>query len=856
MSDLRAQLQSRLGASYTLQGELGGAGMSRVFVATETSLGRRIVVKILPPEMVQGVSVERFQREIQLAAQLQHPHIVPLLSAGDVDGLPYFTMPFVEGESLRARLARGELPSNEVIGILRDVARALEAAHGKGVIHRDIKPDNVLLCGGSAMVSDFGVAKAISSATAGNDAPATLTALGIALGTPLYMAPEQAAADPSTDHRADIYALGTMAYEMLAGRAPFAGRPTQQLAAAHATETPVNIAQIRPSVPAPLALLVMRCLEKHPADRPQSAREIVQSLETIVTPSGLVAGVASATLTRRRVAIVAGIAATVAAVVAGGVYRMLEPNPIDAKRVLVAPWENMTGDASLAIVPRMTADWIASGIGQLDSIRVVPMSTVVDAIRDTAITSKDARNLAQRLKAGIAISGSFYRKGDSLRFEAQVIDVRSGNVTRSVDNVMGPASDPMVAIGLLRERVMGTMALADNNATIGFGATPRMAAYESLLHGQDFFNKMQYDKAIPFLEKAIELDSTFMAPYAVLGAAHLNAGRPRVSDSLVRLVSSKRQYLTHTDRVALNYALAGSEGDRDAAYRVAKAEADRDPQLWLWPYLAGLEAVARNRATAAVAAFESVPDPEKRWQPFWGNYTIALHQIGDYRKEERVASRADRLFPGAMLQAHVRSAAGLGDLTRLRQLIDSVTRTSTDTVSPPADMMNIAALELRAHGHPDEARKMFEMQRAWYASRPEAEAQTRRRRRYAIANNLVELGRYDSARSGLAEYVQVDSTDATALARLARADIQLGDTAAALHISQRIAGFPTKFSRGQWAYSRARIAADLGDRESAVRLIKEALAQGMSFGAAVHREPEFISLRGYAPFDALLRPKP
>jgi serine/threonine protein kinase len=198
--------------------------MSRVFVASETALGRKVVVKVLLPELAIGVSVDRFRREVQLAAQLQHPHIVPLLSAGEAEGLPYFIMPFVTGESLRARVTReGELPVSETVRILRDVVSALAYAHARGVIHRDIKPDNVLISGGVAVVTDFGVAKAVS-ASADVTKAAGVTSLGVALGTPAYMAPEQATANPQTDHRADIYALGVMAYEMLTGLPPFAGR--------------------------------------------------------------------------------------------------------------------------------------------------------------------------------------------------------------------------------------------------------------------------------------------------------------------------------------------------------------------------------------------------------------------------------------------------------------------------------------------------------------------------------------------------------------------------------------------------------------------------------------------------------
>ena len=259
--------------------------MSRVFVAEETALDRKVVIKVLPPETAAQVSLERFKREILLAAKLQHPHIVPLLTAGESNGLPYFTMPFVDGESLRVRLARhGELPVNHAIRMLREIASALAYAHEHGIVHRDIKPDNVLLSGGSAMVTDFGVAKALSASS--NAEHGGLTSLGVALGTPAYMSPEQASADPSVDHRADIYSVGVLAYELLTGQPPFAGRTPQNLLAAHVTEAPEAINKRRASLPPALAALVMRCLEKRPADRPQSASEVVHALDDITTPSG------------------------------------------------------------------------------------------------------------------------------------------------------------------------------------------------------------------------------------------------------------------------------------------------------------------------------------------------------------------------------------------------------------------------------------------------------------------------------------------------------------------------------------------------------------------------------------------
>jgi serine/threonine-protein kinase len=282
MTELRDQLQGTLGTAYTLERELGGGGMSRVFVATETALGRPVVVKVLSPDLAGDLNMDRFRREVRLAATLQHPHIVPLLAAGEMGGVPYYTMPFVEGESLRERLrVAGALPLGEALSILRDVAKALAYAHARGVMHRDIKPDNVLLSGGVAVVTDFGIAKAISSSST-SGTRTSLTMKGMAVGTPAYMAPEQAAADPGTDHRADLYAFGCMAYELFTGQPPFADLAPHRRLAAQAAGPPPPISSFRPDVPRPLHVLVMRCLEKDPAARPQRANELSEVLESIV----------------------------------------------------------------------------------------------------------------------------------------------------------------------------------------------------------------------------------------------------------------------------------------------------------------------------------------------------------------------------------------------------------------------------------------------------------------------------------------------------------------------------------------------------------------------------------------------
>ncbi|HET8621924.1 MAG TPA: protein kinase [Gemmatimonadales bacterium] len=275
-----------LGDSYRLQRELGGGGMSRVFLADETRLGRQVVIKVLPPEMGAGVNTERFEREIQLAARLQHPHIVPLLTAGASGDLLYYVMPYIAGESLRVKLAReGELPVAEAVRVLREVVQALAYAHRHGVVHRDIKPDNILLADGYAVVTDFGVAKAVS-ASSGNGNPSSLTSIGMTLGTPAYMAPEQAAADPHVDHRADLYAVGALGYEMLCGRPPFVEPTPQAVLAAHLTRPVDPVSRYRPNISPQLEAVIARCLEKRAADRWQTAAELASQLDALATPSG------------------------------------------------------------------------------------------------------------------------------------------------------------------------------------------------------------------------------------------------------------------------------------------------------------------------------------------------------------------------------------------------------------------------------------------------------------------------------------------------------------------------------------------------------------------------------------------
>ena len=409
MTDLRAHLETALGNVFDIERELGGGGMSRVFVATERALGRKVVIKVLPSEAAGAVSLERFKREIELAARLQQANIVPVLSAGAFESIPYFTMPYVAGESLRARLAvGGQLPIGETVGLLREIARALAYAHEQGIVHRDIKPDNVLVSGGTAMVTDFGVAKALNAATTGGgDA---LTGTGMTLGTPAYMAPEQATGDPRIDHRVDIYAFGCLAYELLTGAPPFAGRSMQAAIAAHIAEAPVPVERQRAGVPQSLASLVARCLAKNPADRPQSARELLTALDQVSSSPQLVALARRAPMARLGILVVVMLV-----VVAAGLWVARRGSrtagPI-VRSVAVLPMQNIGGDSTQEYFAVGIAEDIAGALVG-SGVRIMPMSSAMSPVLSQAGLSMDS--ICKLLGVDAIITGTARRLSNRLR---------------------------------------------------------------------------------------------------------------------------------------------------------------------------------------------------------------------------------------------------------------------------------------------------------------------------------------------------------------------------------------------------------------------------------------------------------
>jgi len=411
-----------LGGRYRIQRELGRGGMARVYLAEDLKHGRDVAVKVIRPELAASLGRDRFLREIGIAARLRHPNIMPLFDSGDADGMLFFVMPYESGPSLRTRLDGGQtLPMDETLSTLRDVAKALAYAHSQGVVHRDVKPDNVMLSGGTAVVTDFGIAKAVSAAR--GDAEGTaLTQGGVGIGTPAYMAPEQAVGDPSTDHRSDIYSFGCLAYELFVGVPPFVGSSSYEIISAHMRTRPKRISETRVDVPEAISQLVQRCLEKDPSARPQHAQEL---LAVLAMP---LAGASGAVPSRRALSGKAmALIGVVAIALAGAAFlarRATQDAGATASKahtLVVLPMENMTGDPTQTYIAAGMAEDIARRLEGIGGIRI---RSGARSEWPTA-TRRDLEMVANKLGSTYLLKTVLEKRGDSLDLNASVVDVTS-----------------------------------------------------------------------------------------------------------------------------------------------------------------------------------------------------------------------------------------------------------------------------------------------------------------------------------------------------------------------------------------------------------------------------------------------
>lgn len=813
--EVRARLGEALAERYELEEELGRGGMAIVFRARELKHDRPVVLKALRPELRAFMGEDRFQREVRIASRMSHPNIIGLIDSGTAAGLPFFVMPFVEGETLRSRLDReGPLSREGARSILLDIATGLAHAHRLGIVHRDLKPENVLCAGDHAYIMDFGIARPAEGVDRDN-----LTRPGLAIGTPRYMSPEQQAGEP-VDHRTDLYAWGLLARELTGGE-----------------------------IPPPWVSVVSACLANDPSARPRNADALVRALSD--DRAGLAGlGALGARAWPWAAAGLALALLAVGALVRSGPDAPASPADPDSEETAslelatpfaVAPFLNRTDDPNLDMLGRLAADWIVQGLQQADVGPVVPWSTTRAAAADVAGNEADgaelANDLGMRLGAGTVISGSIYEVGEKLSFAAVVTDPRARRVIAAPTPISASRDSAEAAIRELRDRILGSLAIRQDPLFARLpgvsGRPPLLEAYRAYERGVELFDAQDYGAAQREYERAFALDTSFLAASLSTVAALWNQGKLEQVDSLLAFLETRRDRLAEYHDLRRRSFVAQREGDGERAYRLELRRAELGPTP-RGSYSAARLANQLNRAEDAVRLLVDL-DPNgpglRGWAQYWTQLAHGYHDLGRYDEELEAAQEMWARFPERRVATVLaaRALAAAGRTAELDSLIAAVRLLPPDTYWSLAAVLVVAGEEARAHrGAEAEARDLLRGAVNWLEGQLEQHPD-HRVHRYWLASAYYDLEDFTMSRRLFRELVR-DHPDrgeyrTGALVSLA----QLEGTES---LRPELRELP-RVTGGDFA-ALARIEAGGGNRERALSLLSEALRRGIASRTWLH----------------------
>jgi len=638
MTDAATRLSSALADRYRIERELGAGGMATVYLARDLRHDRQVAIKVLHADLAHALGADRFEREIKLAARLSHPHILSLHDSGSADGFLYYVMPYVEGESLRTRIAReGVLPVADAVDIAREVADALGYAHSMGIVHRDIKPDNILLSRGHALLADFGIARAVAFADA-----ESLTRTGTSIGTPQYMSPEQALGDP-VGPASDVYSLGCVLYEMLTGSPPFTGSSSQAVLARHTTDPVLPLRTVRKTIPEAVEAVVIASLNKLPADRPKDAAEFRNLLTAAVgssgtpTPSG---GLGTPVVHRRvpaapRHARLVLIAIALALLAALGVWRLRTasaPSAVTAAnpagtRLAVLYFADLSQRHDLAFV----ADGLTNGL--IDALSEVKGLTVVSrgGVSPYRGSSIGRDSIARALQVGTLVIGSVEREGDGIRVTVRLVDdggveIDHASFKRASTDLVGLADSLSTeAARLIRQRLGRSVELSRTRS--GTRSTDAWSFYQRGVRawnrGDSLFASgdgpgwdREYVVADSLAQQAEHLDGSWAEPSILRGLLEYWRSRraPMDSPELMKHIAAGMKHVTR--------ALKLNHRDPDAL------ELRGDLQYWRW--LARIDTASDVRSSLLAAAqrdFEAAANATPPRAGAWASLSHLYYQL-------------------------------------------------------------------------------------------------------------------------------------------------------------------------------------------------------------------------------------
>jgi hypothetical protein len=817
---------------YRIERKLGQGGMGDVYLAFDLKHQRQVAIKVLPADLAMALGPERFLREIRIAARLAHPHILPLHDSGEAAGLLYYVMPFVEGESLRDRLRReNRLPVPTAVAIAGEIAGALEYAHRLGVIHRDVKPENILIAGGHALLADFGIARPL-------EADERITESGSPVGTAAYMSPEQAAGSFEVDERSDTYSLGCVLYEMLAG-----SQEAAPLLAKRFSDLAPPVRSVRSEVPETLSDIVSRAMALPREDRFSSMTELAAALREPTWQRS-----------RRRWIVIAALALLVITGAAVTAVLIRHSTGGNSKRVLIGEFINRTGGIELAPLGDIATDYIARGLAAtrlLDEI-FDARSEPVELKRGNE-GAGGVRSMARSLGAGTAVWGSYYRLGDSVHFEAQILETGSGKVLLSLQPVTGPAADPTAIVETLRQRVMAGFAVIFGRRFEAWKTAsipPTFDAYREMLAGGEDAWQFDFNGALDHYRRASALDPSYTGAQIAAALILSQRGECREADSLGQQFSRTTVPLPPADRATLDWALAECQGDMEAILESSRAMLRMAPRSIGASLLVAIHALELFRPHEAIGILKGLhPNPAEfvgaQEGMYWSFQQYAYHEMGQFDQE--LASARDR-------DSQAGEAVALAALHRTRD-VEQMTadwptreRISGWTFGPVAQCL---ALELHGHGQPEAAARLMEQAATWFKSHGPETTDTEGTPPclWHMLSASYYAGHWQAAHDSYRAMVQADSTNAQARFGVGAAAAHLGDTAEARLVDRWL-----EQAEGR-SHDRARLAAIRGDRAAAVALLRRAFHERFGGRMFIHTDPDLDSLRGYPPYEDLVRPK-
>ena len=805
-ADLARRLDAALAGRYAITDTLGEGATAIVFRAHERKHDREVVLKVLTPHVAAALGTTRFLAEIHVTARLSHPHILPLLDSGDADGLLYYVMPWVRGESLRERLDAGPLPLREATLVLREVADALAHAHAAGIVHRDLKPENVLFAEGHSFLLDFGVAHVEAEARGQVEI----------VGTVGYMAPEQRFGD-AIDPRTDLWAWGRLGVELLSGRLG-------------------DLASLedRRDIPRELVALLTRCLEQDPADRPASAGEVVAALDAIRPPRS----------SRREWLVAAAVAGVAVAATTVALRRAPEgaAGPIPTP-IAVAPFREEGGDSTITGWGRLAGAWITQGLQQTGVGQVVPWTSVLAAEERIAEERRAGRQgdalarFREETGAATVVTGSIFRDAAAIRFTAEVLDP-TGALRSSIDPVIVPADSGEAGIRTLRTRVMGALAVAQDDRLSQIPGVvdrpPTYEAYRAFDEGLTRFNALDYLVADSLLRHAWRLDTTFVVPLVYAVTSEWNAGLHRRADSLVAFLAPRRARLSayHERRLAAHEAMLRSDGIR--AYQALEEATALEPSGRAGYSMAwyGFDLGKVRETGQTLGGIDPERGMMRGWSPYWTLLAHTHHALGDHTRELATAREMRRRFPATRSGwvTEARAHAAMGRTREIDSLALVAVALPEETYWSYGAMLVVAALELRAHQQDDGSSARYVAQAERWLTARLALHPGELGHRYWLGTLLYDLGRDAEAERVYASLV-VDEEGRLRPRGLAAIAVarQRGEAAGLLAL-----GAPDKWNLGEHMGFRARLAMVAGDTARARALLTQALQHRLDGWSWIH----------------------